>query len=97
VAAAQLDPFLIPFARTARIGAIALSLAAVIVTVLAIIVTGKLTRSLEQLASAADRVSLGDLDARIDMASGDEVGRVARAFNEMIANVRRDDARALAA
>lgn len=89
VAAAQLDPFLMPFARTARVGAIALALAAVVVTVLAVIVTGRLTQSLGTLAAAADRVSLGDLDARIDTASGDEVGRVARAFNEMIGNLQR--------
>jgi len=89
VAAAQLDPFLAPFAQTARVGAIALALAAVVVTVLAVIVTGRLTRSLGRLATAADRVSLGDLDERIEIVSGDEVGRVARAFNEMIANVRR--------
>ena len=48
----------------------------------------RLTQSLGTLAAAADRVSLGDLDARIEIASAEE-SRVARAFNEMIGNVQR--------
>jgi signal transduction histidine kinase len=89
VAAAQLDPFLVPFARSARLGELALALSALGVVLLTIVVTARLTRSIGMLAVAADRVSSGDLDTHVDTPSQDEVGRVGRAFNEMIDNVRR--------
>ena len=89
VAAAQLDPFLTPFTRTARVGAAALALSAALVIVLTIVVTGWLTRSLGDLAVAADRVSQGALDTRVHNASEDEVGRVGRAFNHMLESIAR--------
>lgn len=89
VTAAQLDPFLDPFERTATLGALALTLAAFIVIVLTMFVTRRLTGSLGRLAVAADRVGAGDLDTRIDVSSDDEVGRVARTFNGMIDSVQR--------
>jgi len=89
VAAAQLDPFLSPFSRTARAGAAALALCAAIVVVLTIVVTNRLTRSLGDLALAADRVSHGALDARAHDTSQDEVGRVGRAFNTMLESIAR--------
>jgi len=89
VAAAQLDPFLSPFARTARAGAAALALSAAVVVILMIVVTNRLTRSLGDLALAADQVSHGVLDARAHDTSQDEVGRVGRAFNAMLDNISR--------
>ena len=89
VAAAQLDSFLAPFTRTARFGAAALALSALIVIALTIIVTRRLTRSLGELALAADHVSQGALDTRVHDASGDEVGRVGRAFNSMLESIAR--------
>jgi signal transduction histidine kinase len=87
--AAQSEPFLSPFTRTARIGALALTLAAAVVVVLTMFVTSVLTRSLGELAVAADRVSRGALDARVQVTSEDEVGRVGRAFNGMLENIAR--------
>ena len=87
VAAAQLDPFLAPFTQTARFGTAALALSALIVIVLTIVVTRRLTRSLGGLALAADQVSQGALDTRVHYASADEVGRVGRAFNTMLESV----------
>ena len=87
VAAAQLDPFLVPFTRTARVGAAALALSAMLVIALTIVVTSRLTRSLGLLALAADRVSQGALDTRVHNASADEVGRVGRAFNSMLESI----------
>jgi signal transduction histidine kinase len=89
VAAAQLDPFLSPFARTARAGAAVLAFAAIIVVALTIVVTGRLTRSLGDLALAADRVSHGAIDTRVRDTSQDEVGRVGRAFNTMLESLGR--------
>ena len=89
VAAAQLDPFLAPFARTARVGAAALVLSAAFAIALTIVVTSRLTSSLGDLALAADRVSAGALHTRVHDTSEDEVGRVGRAFNTMLESIAR--------
>ncbi|MGC5030027.1 diguanylate cyclase [Micromonospora sp. DT229] len=41
------------------------------------------TRPLVELAGAVDRVTAGDLTARVPVRSGDEIGRLAEAFNRM--------------
>jgi diguanylate cyclase (GGDEF)-like protein len=46
------------------------------------------TRPLVELASAAERVAEGDLETRIPVQSGDEVGQLALAFNEMTDDLR---------
>jgi diguanylate cyclase (GGDEF)-like protein len=46
------------------------------------------TRPLVELATAADRVASGDLDTQIPVTSGDEVGQLAVAFNEMTDDLR---------
>jgi two-component system, cell cycle response regulator len=46
------------------------------------------TRPLVELASAAGRVAEGDLETRIPIQSGDEVGQLAVAFNEMTDRLR---------
>jgi len=89
VAAGRLDPFVEPFAHTAAAGATALAIVAIAVVVVTILVAGRLTSSLAQLAEAADAVSRGDLESQLDVRSRDEVGRVAHAFNIMTENVRR--------
>ena len=43
-----------------------------------------LTRRLQSLADAADRVAANDTTARVEVAGNDEVARVGRAFNSMI-------------
>ena len=55
----------------------------------AYLLTRRLTHSLERLAAAAQAVSRGEFDAEIENAGTDEVGRVAHAFNRMMANLRR--------
>ncbi len=83
VIAAPLTPFVAPFEQTARrstwllVGVVATGL------LLAALVTGRMTRSLEALSRAADAVARGDLDRRIEAKGGDEVTRLARAFNTM--------------
>jgi diguanylate cyclase (GGDEF)-like protein/PAS domain S-box-containing protein len=43
-----------------------------------------LTRRLQVLADAADRVAASDTSVRVEVAGGDEVARVGRAFNSMV-------------
>ena len=86
--AAPLSGYSAPFERTARNGALALLIVSIATLLLASVLTGRLTKSLERLAVAADAVSRGELDHRIDVPHDDEVGRVARAFNGMIVSLR---------
>jgi signal transduction histidine kinase len=93
VAAGALGPYTAPFHDAARRGVGLLLLVAVAGTVLAAVLASRLTASLGRLATAADAVSTGDLDRRVDPAGPPEVGRVATAFNTMTANLRRTLAR----
>ncbi|UCC81609.1 MAG: HAMP domain-containing protein [Gemmatimonadota bacterium] len=88
VLAAPLGPFTEPFERTARRGTLALIVIALIAFTLATLVTGRLTRSLGRLAAAADAVSAGDLDRRVEETGGNETRRVAHAFNTMVTSLR---------
>lgn len=55
-------------------------LASVLGTVL---IVGWITRPLPRLASAAAQVGRGNFDVRVEATSGDEIGVLARAFNDM--------------
>jgi signal transduction histidine kinase len=88
VLAAPLGPFTEPFERTGRRGTLALIAIALVAFILATLVTGRITRSLGQLAAAADAVTAGDLKSEVEERGGDEVRRVARAFNAMIRSLR---------
>ncbi|MFA5515644.1 MAG: methyl-accepting chemotaxis protein [Desulfuromonadales bacterium] len=48
-----------------------------------LIVVNRLTRPLKQLTEVADRIADGQLDEKIDFASRDEIGKLARALNKM--------------
>ncbi len=88
-AAAPLSAYTLPFKGAARQGAIALLIVSVVTLTVAGLLTRHLTHSLERLAVAAEAVSRGDLELRVEAQGSDEVGRVARAFNVMVASVRR--------
>jgi signal transduction histidine kinase len=81
--AAPVTPFAEPFQEAARRNLWILIVVAVAGFFLAALMTRRITRQLVRLAEAAEAVSKGDLDRRVEEASGDEVGRVARAFNSM--------------
>ena len=49
--------------------------------------TRGLTNSLRQLAAAADAIAHGDLGRRVNVAGGDEAGRLAASLNEMVASL----------
>lgn len=83
ISAAPLAEFAAPFEAAGRRGLSVLLLVALAATALAALITRRMTRSLAELAVAADAVSRGDLSARVREERLDEVGRVAQAFNRM--------------
>jgi signal transduction histidine kinase len=86
--AAPVGDFVAPFEQSARTGALALALAAFLVLAVVAWFTGRLTRSLETLAVAADAVAGGDLERQVRTSGNDEAARVATAFNTMTASLR---------
>ncbi len=67
--------------------AIALAVALAVVAI-ALVVSRTVTRPVRALASAAERVAAGDLDARAEVARGDEIGALAEAFDTMVPKLR---------
>ena len=49
--------------------------------------SGRLTRNLTDLKDGVGRIARGDYSARVPVKSGDEIGRLAAAFNRMAADV----------
>jgi predicted Zn finger-like uncharacterized protein len=67
----------------------AMLLATLIIIGLVVIIYGyKLTASLRELTDVADRISIGDLDARIELKSKDEIGDLADAIHRMQDSIR---------
>jgi two-component system sensor histidine kinase BaeS len=60
-----------------------------VAAVLGVLVARYLTAPLRQMAVAAARIGQGDLNQQVPVPSQDELGRLARAFNAMIADLRR--------
>ena len=89
VLAAPIAPFSEPFQQAARRNLWILAIVAVAVIALATLLTRRTTRALVRLAGAAEAVSRGDLDRKVEELPGDEVGRVGRAFNLMTESLRR--------
>jgi signal transduction histidine kinase len=81
--AAPVTPFTEPFQQAAKRNLWILGFVAVGGFALAALLTRRTTGALVRLAAAAEDVSRGELDRRVDEAPGDEVGRVARAFSSM--------------
>ena len=60
-------------------------------------VTGRVTRPVERLAAGARSISSGDWSVRVEAGSGDELGDLARAFNQMTEQLIAQRERALQA
>ena len=76
-------------ARDARNINFAILIGAIILIGLIIIVYGyRLTRNIQYLTEAADRISVGDLEAEIDVHSKDEIGNLADAISRMQDSLR---------
>jgi len=57
---------------------------------LAVTISSHYARPLEDLARAAEKVAAGDLSQELAVSGSDEVGRLTRSFNEMIARLRQN-------
>ncbi|WP_075981988.1 sensor histidine kinase [Bacillus massilinigeriensis] len=53
----------------------------------------KLTRPLKQMTIAAQKVSEGNYNTRVDIDSKDEIGQLGAAFNQMSASIQKEDER----
>ena len=60
----------------------------VLALLVAIALAGYLARNLRSLEAGARRIGEGDLDHQIQLKAGDELGRLAAAFNDMAAKLR---------
>ena len=60
-------------------------------TVVGVLVARRITRPVSALTGAVGRVALGDLSQTLPVRSNDEVGRLTRAFNDMLEGLRQRD------
>lgn len=87
--AAAATRFLNAVDRAALLAVVAASLLAL---ALGALLTWRLTRPLRQLTAAADAIAAGDLDQRVTVAPGDEIGDLAASFNQMASRLSRSEA-----
>jgi len=59
-------------------------------TVVAVILAGRYSRPIEQMAKAAGKVAAGDFNQNLPIGRRDEIGQLARSFDHMIARLRED-------
>ncbi|TLM67702.1 MAG: HAMP domain-containing protein [Deltaproteobacteria bacterium] len=59
-------------------------------TVVAVVLAGRYSRPIEQMAEAASKVAAGDFDQTLPVSRRDEIGQLARSFDHMIARLRED-------
>ena len=82
------------FSVLLRLSAIRRILAALFVlsigTAVAVVLARYYTRPIVAMASAAERVASGDLDQALPTERRDEIGQLARSFNDMIVRLRED-------
>ncbi|MDL2402879.1 adenylate/guanylate cyclase domain-containing protein [Rhizobium mayense] len=74
--------------RAVLVSAIATLLAAVLGLIFANLVSGGIIRSVRQLLEGTRAVEAGHLDQSIDVATRDEIGELAAAFNRMVVQLR---------
>ena len=79
--------------RDARFALTALSSVAFGIGLLLVIATGFMLRPIRQLIAGAERIRDGRFDERVAISSGDEVGRLAGAFNAMAASIQERERR----
>src|SRR5437667_4472742 len=70
--------------RTVTTAALFTALFTLVAVLAAVVLTRAITRPLTALASAADAIARGDLHAKVEVPTHDEIGRLARPFNAMV-------------
>jgi HAMP domain-containing protein/GGDEF domain-containing protein len=60
----------------------------VLAVFLSFVVSGRISRPIEQLAAGAQALSRGQLDTRVPVDDGGQIGRLTRAFNQMAADLQ---------
>ena len=65
------------------------SVAANLLMIVLLVVAVQITKPIERLAQAVRRMAQGDLDARVDIKSRDEIGEFAQAFNGMLDDLKK--------
>jgi signal transduction histidine kinase len=89
VAAGPVTLIAAPFRRAAGRAAVALAIIAVAALIAAGVLSRRITRPLEEVASAATAVARGDLERNVRVSGPAEVQDVATAFNTMMSGLRR--------
>jgi adenylate cyclase len=76
--------------RTIWISAIVTALAAILGLIVAMLVSGGITRPVRRLLEGTREVEAGHLDGSIEVTSHDEIGQLSSAFNRMVAQLRQN-------
>jgi signal transduction histidine kinase len=89
VVSAPVTSFSQPFEAAGRRGLAGLAMVLGFVLIVTTVLTRQTTQSLRSLSDAATAIAQGDYGRTVPVGHPDEVGRVASAFNEMSASLRR--------
>jgi methyl-accepting chemotaxis protein len=76
------------FASSQRIFIVALTLAALVATLLTWLMTAMMRGAIGAIETAANQLRGGDLTRRVEVMGSDEIGRSARAFNDFISSLQ---------
>ena len=74
--------------RARQLGGLLALLALVVMSVASAVITRLIRNPLHRVQQAAERAADGDINATADVSADDETGRLARAFNSMLAKLR---------
>lgn len=80
--------FLSPIESAIRVTLVWTVMVTLLLLLAAILISRWLTRPVIHLTAVAEKITAGDLTARASVESGDEIGRLALAFNNMTAQLR---------
>jgi signal transduction histidine kinase len=86
---APLAPYVARFESAGQVGMVALLLVSLVAILVALLLTGRMVRPLENLAEASEAVARGNLEWHASPGGPIEVRRVGTAFNAMTGNLRR--------
>lgn len=77
-------------AQNATVTLIIIIIVAMLVSVvLGVIISRIISKPVKQMAEAADKLALGDVNVNVEANTKDEIGRLAESFGRMIANIRK--------